>query len=99
MVIVVLAFVALVGCGSRSATSNASLSSTATGTTATPVAMSAAQAIQALAGRVRAVKPGLVYTAATDPNEQLGRPGSYGSAAAFIDSGVSPEKASSAEKG
>ena len=52
--------------------------------------LTAQQIVAQLAQRVPTVKPGMVYTAETDPNHLLGRPGQYTSKVAFTDSRVQP---------
>jgi hypothetical protein len=52
--------------------------------------LTAQQVVAQLAQRVPTVKPGVVYTAATDPNHLLGRPGQYTSKATFTDSRITP---------
>ena len=53
--------------------------------------MTAEQVVSQLAQRVSTSKPGLVFTAETDPNKLLGRPNGYTSKASFTDSRVNSE--------
>lgn len=52
--------------------------------------LTAQQVVEQLAQRVPTVKPGVVYTAETDPNHLLGRPGQYLSKAMFVDTRIKP---------
>jgi hypothetical protein len=85
----------LTACGSSSDT--ASATSPTTGSTAPATSAPAAQAldaktvVQALADAVGDAKPATVYTAATDPNKLLGRPGGYTSKADFTDDRAKPD--------
>lgn len=51
----------------------------------------AEQVVSQLAQRVTTSKPGVVFTAETDPNNLLGRPNGYTSKASFTDSRVNSE--------
>ena len=51
-------------------------------------ARTAEQVVSDLAAAVGSVKPGVVYTAETDPNKLLGRPNGYTSKASFTDSRI-----------
>lgn len=53
--------------------------------------LTAEQVVQQLAQRIPTIKVTAIYTADTDPNELLGRPGGYTSKANFADSRVSLE--------
>ena len=59
----------------------------------------AEQFVAALAATIPTVRPSIVYTAQTDPNELLGTPGSYTSKAAFTDSRINPATADDTEVG
>lgn len=50
----------------------------------------AEQVMRDLVARVEHAKPGVVFTAETDPNDLLGRPGGYTSKATFVDTRVAP---------
>lgn len=50
--------------------------------------LTAEQIVTQLAQRVPSAKPGVVFTAETDPNKLLGRPNGYTSKASFTDSRV-----------
>lgn len=54
--------------------------------------LSAEQAVTELAGIVPSAEPGVVFTAETDPNDLLGRPGGYESKASFADSRIPPSE-------
>jgi hypothetical protein len=75
MALVVAGALAMAGCGGSIASPSQPLT--------------AQQVMAALAKHIPAVTPGVVYTAQTDPNHLLGRPGGYVSKTAFIDSRVS----------
>jgi hypothetical protein len=75
MALVVAGALAVAGCGGSIASPSQPLT--------------AQQVTTALAKHIPAVTPGVVYTADTDPNHLLGRPGGYVSKTAFIDSRVS----------
>lgn len=64
---------------------------TACGTTPGQSTMTAEQVVSQLAQRVPSAKPGVVFTAETDPNKLLGRPNGYTSKASFTDSRVNSE--------
>lgn len=62
------------------------LADTGAGFMSTPAQRpTAAQVVARLAQRIPDATPGVVYTADTDPNHILGRPGAYLSKAAFTD--------------
>lgn len=52
----------------------------------------AEQVMRDLTVRVEPAAPGVVFTAETDPNDLLGRPGGYTSKASFIDDRIDPEE-------
>lgn len=54
---------------------------------------SAEQVVGDLAAQVPSARPAVVYTAESDPNRLLGRPGQYTSAASFTDTRVPAELA------
>lgn len=54
------------------------------------VALDAEHVVTALTKTITSAKPATVYTAATDPNQLLGRPGGYTSKADFTDSRAKP---------
>jgi len=55
-----------------------------------PPARSADQVVQVISQKVPTVTLTVVYTAATDRNHLLGRPGGYTSKASFADSRIAP---------
>jgi hypothetical protein len=55
-----------------------------------PPARSADQVVQAISQKVPTAKLTVVYTAATDRNHLLGRPGGYTSKSSFADSRIAP---------
>jgi hypothetical protein len=112
--VVAFVAVGLSGCGgpqsqpsegrsSEAAVSSAAASSADKAVSASPtpriVELSAAAVVTGLAARVRSVRMSVVYTAQSDPNSQLGRPGQYTSKAAFIDARVNSAKVTDGTKG
>ncbi|HEY6424310.1 MAG TPA: hypothetical protein VIY28_13885 [Pseudonocardiaceae bacterium] len=69
----------------------ATLAACGSGTSLTRQApMTAQQVVAHLAQRVSSATPSVVFTAETDKNKLLGRPGGYVSKASFTDSRISP---------
>ncbi|WP_319052683.1 hypothetical protein [Streptomyces europaeiscabiei] len=56
-----------------------------------PATLDAEQAVKALANAISNTQAATVYTAATDPNKLLGRPGGYTSKADFTDDRAKPK--------
>lgn len=50
--------------------------------------LTAEQVVTQLSQRIPTAKPGVTYTAETDPNHLLGRPGGYTSKASFVDNRI-----------
>jgi hypothetical protein len=90
---------AVVACGSASpsassSTPSPSAAAATSSTAATPsLPPTAASLVTGLAAQIATVTASVVYTAATDPNHLLGRPGGYTSKAAFTDSRISASQA------
>lgn len=87
---------ALTACSSNDSPSNATASSghptsAATSSTPAPKALDAEQVVKALADAIPTAKPATVYTAATDKNHLLGRPGGYASKADWTDQRAKPD--------
>ena len=86
---------ALTACGSNDSTSSdkassgPSASSAHSDTSTEP--LDAEQVTKALAKAIDDAKPATVYTAASDPNNLLGRPGGYTSKADFTDDRAKPK--------
>lgn len=72
--------------GTKTATSQTSSASDSK-----PAALDAEQAVKALADTISNTQAATVYTAATDPNKLLGRPGGYTSKADFTDDRAKPK--------
>lgn len=87
------ALLALAGCGGDdSSTQTGKSSSPASTESAAPNEnLNAEQVINALTKAITNAKPATVYTAATDPNNLLGRPGGYTSKADFTDDRAKPK--------
>lgn len=85
---------ALTACSSNDSTSDTTTSSAATASASSPASaapLDAEHVVNTLAEAIPTAKPATVYTAATDPNHLLGRPGGYTSKADFADSRAKPE--------
>lgn len=83
---------------------NTSTTTSTTSSPSTPAASSTAphdaeHIIAALATAIPDAKPATVYTAATDPNNLLGRPGGYTSKADFTDQRAQPDLDDAVQKG
>ena len=94
------ALLALTACGTDST------NSTTTGTTKPASSSSdksatldAEQVVKALANTVAEAEPATVYTAKTDKNNLLGRPGGYTSKADFTDDRAQPDLDDAVQKG
>lgn len=96
MIIVIVLLLTLSGCASAAATSTASIQTTTTvkpttqaattqATTTAKSALTADQVLQKLKSAGMPVSNIVVFTEATDPNKQLGRPNQYTSKANFSD--------------
>ncbi|MGH3355692.1 MAG: hypothetical protein ACRDOJ_07310 [Nocardioidaceae bacterium] len=68
-------------------------------TTASATAPTAEQVVTQLVQHVPTATPGIVFTAETDPNSLLGRPGGYTSKASFTDSRVPVDEVIGAQEG
>jgi hypothetical protein len=86
LVVIPLALAALTACSGSSTTSGS------TGGTAATV-KTADQVTADITGKIPSAKLFKTYTAADDPNHQLGRPGGYTSKTAFSDSRVPADEA------
>lgn len=90
----VLILGAATACSSNSSGSTDSKASTPAASTtpaSTPIqALNAEQVVKALTESITNAKAATVYTAATDPNKLLGRPGGYTSKADFTDQRAKP---------
>lgn len=85
---------ALTACGSNSSPSTtASNQTSTTATTSAPASkpMNAEQVIKTITETVTDAKAATIYTAATDPNNLLGRPGGYTSKGDFTDQRAKPK--------
>jgi hypothetical protein len=104
----------LAGCGATSAGSAGAGSSTKTPSLSSPsvaasrstaftkssaTSLAAEQVVSRIAAEAKSAKLTVVYTAKTDPNGDLGRPGKYISKAVFTDSRVDERKVSDSSKG
>lgn len=83
------ALLALTGCSSSDSDTAASGSSSSAAKK--PASMDAEQVVKALTGSVASAKPATVYTAESDPNKLLGRPGGYVSKADLTDDRAKPK--------
>ena len=80
---------ALTGCSSSD--SGAAVSGSSSSAEKKPASMDAEQVVKALADSVPSAKPATVYTAESDPNKLLGRPGGYLSKADLADDRAKPK--------
>ncbi|GKQ35181.1 hypothetical protein [Streptomyces sp. A012304] len=71
--------------------SNSPASATVSSSTPAPKELDAQQVVTALTKAITSTKAATVYTAATDPNQLLGRPNGYTSKADFTDSRAKPK--------
>lgn len=81
------------GVGEDASSSSTKTASSQTGSTSDskPTALDAEQTVKVLADAISNTQAATVYTAATDPNNLLGRPGGYTSKADFIDDRAKPK--------
>ncbi|WP_042433519.1 hypothetical protein [Streptacidiphilus anmyonensis] len=93
----------LAGCASSTPSSDAASSNPKSGASTNTVAASdsltAPQIMTKLSAAVPTVKQTIVYTAATDPNSLLGRPGQYTADIRFSDTRVPKDKTQYAKAG
>lgn len=85
---------ALTACSGGDASSSDTKTATSQADSASdskPATLDAEQTVKALADAVRNTQAATVYTAATDPNKLLGRPGGYTSKADFTDDRAKPK--------
>lgn len=61
--------------------------------------LTAEQVVARIAETITTATPGVVFTAETDPNDLLGRPGGYTSKGSFTDSRINPDDVLGAEQG
>lgn len=86
------ALLALTACSSNDSPASDNHPSTAASSSApAPKELDAQQVVKALTAAISDTKAATVYTAATDPNKLLGRPGGYTSKADFTDARAKPE--------
>ena len=97
VVVVFASFAALAGCGGGDATPSSGSASPATTASATAANPQAASVVTGMKTAGAPVTLAVTYTAQSDVNHLLGRPGQYTSKAAFTDARV--EGAASAGKG
>ncbi|WP_042375150.1 hypothetical protein [Streptacidiphilus neutrinimicus] len=98
------ACLALSACSSSSTSSSSDHASTGTNGTPTaapaqPTTLTAAQIMAKLIAAVPSAKQTIVYTASTDPNSLLGRPGQYTADIRFSDNRVPKDKTQFATAG
>jgi hypothetical protein len=86
------------GCGSSTSSTSATQSLSRT-SSAGSTALTARQVVTELKAHGLPVTGVIVYTAATDPNHQLGRPNGYTSKAAWVDSRIDASQVKIATKG
>lgn len=95
--VAVAGLLALTGCSSSDNSANAAATSASTSSASTssaemkPAAMDAEQVVKALTDSVPSANPATVYTAESDPNKLLGRPGGYVSKADLTDDRAKPK--------
>lgn len=88
-------------CGSTN-TGHTAASSAVPRTSSSPrplAPLTARAVILGLKADTPSISVSVVYTAATDPNHELGRPGGYTSKAAFVDSRINPSSVSDSSTG
>ena len=92
---------AIAACGSttKGGSAPASAASLVSSSPTPRAALSAQAVILKLKAEVPSISISVVYTATTDPNFELGRPGGYTSKAAFVDSRINPSTVSDSSLG
>jgi maltose-binding protein MalE len=93
------ALLALTACGTDSTDSTTKPANSSSSSDKKSAALDAEQAVKALANTIAQAKPATVYTAKTDKNNLLGRPGGYTSKADFTDDRAQPNLDDAVQKG
>ena len=89
--LVVAGLLALTACSGSDDTSSSTEAGQSAADSKQAAPVDAKQVIASLAEKISSAKPATVYTAATDPNNLLGRPGGYTSKADFTDDRAKPK--------
>lgn len=89
--LVAASLLALTACGGSDDASSSGTKAASSASDSKPATLDAEQAVKALADAISNTQAATVYTAATDPNKLLGRPGGYTSKADFTDNRAKPK--------
>lgn len=95
----VAGLLALTACSGSNDTSSSTETSKSAASSKQAAPMDAEQVTALLAEKISSAKPATVYTASTDPNDLLGRPGGYASKSDFTDDRAKPDLDDEVQKG